>query len=105
VVRRVKVLPTPDAEITEAELECTLQNDRGDPQTQLFRLLCGLDAPLKMLVPVREYAGGCLSEGDRRGMTRPGARPLDGAKGPSVLWTPFLGAHGHGRREKGFFRA
>lgn len=53
-VRRVKVLPTPDAEITEAELECTLQNDRGDPQTQLFRLLCGLDAPLKMLVPVRD---------------------------------------------------
>lgn len=54
-VRRVKVLPTPDADITEVELECTRENgERGDPQTQLFRLLCGLDAPLRMLVQQRD---------------------------------------------------
>ena len=52
-VRRVKVLPTPRAEITEVELECDRQGgDRGDPQTQLFRLLCGLDAPIRMLYPL-----------------------------------------------------
>ena len=53
-VRRVKVLPTPDADITEVELECTRDGDRGDPQTQLFRLLCGLDAPLRMLTQQRD---------------------------------------------------
>lgn len=54
-VRRVKVLPTPDADITEVELECTrVGGDRGDPQTQLFRLLCGLDAPLRMLTQQRD---------------------------------------------------
>ena len=53
-VRRVKVLPTPDADITEVELECTCDGDRGDPQTQLFRLLCGLDAPLRMLTQQRD---------------------------------------------------
>ena len=52
-VRRVKVLPTPHAEITEVELECDRQGgERGDPQTQLFRLLCGLDAPIRMLYPL-----------------------------------------------------
>ena len=53
-VRRVKVLPSVDAHITEVELECDAQGDRGDPQTQLFRLLCALDAPLRMLVPQRD---------------------------------------------------
>ena len=54
-VRRVKVLPTQDVNLTQVELECSAAgNDRGDPQTQLFRLLCGLDAPLHMLTPVRE---------------------------------------------------
>ena len=54
-VRRVKVLPTQDVNLTQVELECSVgSNDRGDPQTQLFRLLCGLDAPLHMLTPVRE---------------------------------------------------
>lgn len=54
-LRRLKVLPTQDAGVTQVELECsTLANDRGDPQTQLFRLLCALDAPLKLLMPVKD---------------------------------------------------
>ncbi len=53
-VRRVKVLPASDASITEVELECSRTGDRGDPQTQLFRLLCALDAPLRLLVPQRD---------------------------------------------------
>lgn len=53
-VRRVRVLPGADANITEVELECTRGGDRGDPQTQLFRLLCALDAPLRMLVQQRD---------------------------------------------------
>ena len=49
-VRRVKVLPTLEEGVSEVELECSARgNDRGDPQTQLFRLLCGLDAPIRML--------------------------------------------------------
>lgn len=53
-VQRVKVLPTTNADFTEVLLECrTAGNDRGDPQTQLFRLLCGLDAPLRMLTQQR----------------------------------------------------
>ena len=53
-VRRVKVLPSADANITEVEMECSRSGDRGDPQTQLFRLLCALDAPLRLLVPQRD---------------------------------------------------
>lgn len=53
-VCRVKVLPATEENITEVELECDARSDRGDPQTQLFRLLCGLDAPLRMLVPQRD---------------------------------------------------
>ena len=53
-VRRVKVLPSAQAGVTEVELECTHGGDRGDPQTQLFRLLCALDAPLRMLVQQRD---------------------------------------------------
>lgn len=53
-VRRVKVLPSARASVTEVELECTAGDNRGDPQTQLFRLLCGLDAPLRMLVQQRD---------------------------------------------------
>ena len=50
-VRRVKTLPSMNTEISELELECTAGDQgRGDPQTQLFRLLCALDAPLRMLV-------------------------------------------------------
>lgn len=50
-VRRVKALPTHNVEISEVLIECDREGgDRGDPQTQLFRLLCGLDAPLRMLV-------------------------------------------------------
>lgn len=49
-VRRIRVLPTPNADITEVELECARgESPRGDAQTQLFRLLCALDAPLRML--------------------------------------------------------
>ena len=48
-VRRVEVLPTPDADITEAILEC-----RRDlkPEERLFTLLCGLQAPLLRLTPM-----------------------------------------------------
>lgn len=53
-VRRVKVLPSAQSGVTEVELECITDDDRGDPQTQIFRLLCGLDAPLRMLVQQRD---------------------------------------------------
>ena len=50
-VNRVQVLPTFDVEISEVRLVCSRGDvERGDPQTQLFRLLCALDAPLRMLV-------------------------------------------------------
>lgn len=53
-VRRVKVLPTPNADYTELELECVKETERGVAQAQLFRLLAGLDAPLMQLTPVRD---------------------------------------------------
>ena len=53
-VRRVKVLPTPNADYTELELECVKETERGNAQAQLFRLLAGLDAPLMQLTPVRD---------------------------------------------------
>ncbi len=54
-VRRVKTLPTRDVEISEVLLECDRDcGDRSDPQTQLFHLLCALDAPLRMLVQQRD---------------------------------------------------
>lgn len=49
-VRRVQMLPTFDVRISEVRLECTRGDDaHGDPQTQLFRLLCAMDAPLREL--------------------------------------------------------
>ena len=54
-VRRVKTLPTVDADVTEAVLECDASDQaHGTPQAQLFRLLCGLDAPINMLVQQRD---------------------------------------------------
>ena len=54
-VRRVKALPTMNVEISEVLLECSRDGgERGDPQTQLFRLLCALDAPLRLLTPQRD---------------------------------------------------
>lgn len=53
-VRRVKVLPTPNADYTELELDCVKETERGIAQAQLFRLLAGLDAPLMQLTPVRD---------------------------------------------------
>jgi len=50
-IRRVRVLNTMDITRTEAELECAPVPGADDPQTQLFRLLCGLDAPLYYLAP------------------------------------------------------
>lgn len=50
-IRRVRVLNTMDITRTEAELECAAVPGADDPQTQLFRLLCGLDAPLYYLAP------------------------------------------------------
>jgi len=49
-MRRIRVLPTQNADITEVEMECEAGcGERGDAQTQLFHLLCALDAPLRML--------------------------------------------------------
>ena len=54
-IRRVKTLPTADAAVTEALLECSPGDEaHGTPQAQLFRLLCGLDAPILMLVQERD---------------------------------------------------
>ena len=54
-VRRMKTLPTMNVEMSEVLLECERDGgERGDPQAQLFRLLCGLDAPIHMLVQQRE---------------------------------------------------
>ena len=54
-VRRVKTLPTMDVNVTEAVLECDASDKaQGTPQEQLFRLLCGLDAPINMLVQQRD---------------------------------------------------
>ena len=54
-VRRVKTHPSADAAVCEVSLECdSSPSERGDPQTQLFRLLCALDAPLRMLTPEKE---------------------------------------------------
>ena len=48
-VMRVEVLPTPDADITEAVLEC---RRNMQPETKLFTLLCGLQAPILRLMPM-----------------------------------------------------
>ncbi len=52
-VRRVKLLARQASGVTEVLLECT-RDSSPDPQTQLFRLLCGLDMPLRMLVQERD---------------------------------------------------
>ena len=52
-VRRVKALPSASTKVSEVLIECTRDSD-PDPQTQLFRLLCGLDAPIRMLMPERD---------------------------------------------------
>lgn len=48
-VKRVEVLPNQDADITEAVLECRRDMQ---PETKLFTLLCGLQAPLLRLMPM-----------------------------------------------------
>lgn len=48
-IKRICVLPTPDAEVTEAELECIKSRQ---PEERLFTLLCGLQAPLLRLTPL-----------------------------------------------------
>lgn len=54
-VRRVQHLPQRVPGVTEVRLECGPGSEEaGDPPTQLFRLLCGLDAPLKELRPETE---------------------------------------------------
>ena len=52
-VRRVKALPGPSRSVTEVLLECD-PSASPDPQTQLFSLLCGLNAPLRMLTQERD---------------------------------------------------
>ena len=47
-VRRIKILPTMDTQVTEVSMECDATGEE-DPQTQLFRLLCALNAPIRML--------------------------------------------------------
>lgn len=54
-LQRWKVLPSQMEGVTRLEMECTTEhNDRGNPQTQLFRLLCGLDAPILSLTTVTD---------------------------------------------------
>ncbi len=48
-VKRVEVMPTPDADNTEAILECCRELQ---PEMKLFTLLCGLQAPLLRLTPM-----------------------------------------------------
>ncbi len=48
-VKRMEVLPTPDADITEAILECRRDMQ---PEMKLFTLLCGLQAPILRLTPM-----------------------------------------------------
>ena len=52
-VRRVKVLPSADAAVTEVLLECGAMSGEL-PQVQLFRLLSGLDAPILTLAQERD---------------------------------------------------
>lgn len=52
-VRRVKALPGTVRDVTEVLLECT-PDASPDPQTQLFNLLCGLNAPLRMLTQEKD---------------------------------------------------
>lgn len=50
-VRRVRTVSSAGAAVSEVLLECTPgAPGQDDPQTQLFHLLCALDAPLRMLV-------------------------------------------------------
>lgn len=51
-VQRVKALPGSRKGVTEVLLECS-PDASPDPQTQLFSLLCGLNAPLRMLTQER----------------------------------------------------
>ena len=51
-VQRVKALPGTTKAVTEVLLECDPAAS-PDPQTQLFSLLCGLNAPLRMLTQER----------------------------------------------------
>ena len=53
-VRRVRTLPGSGAAVTEALLECDPERGEGSPQEQLFRLLCGLDAPILSLTRERD---------------------------------------------------
>ena len=51
-VQKVKTLPGTGTEVTEVLLTCDATAS-PDPQTQLFSLLCRLNAPLHMLSPQR----------------------------------------------------
>lgn len=51
-VQRVRVQPGTTSAVTEVLLECS-PDAEPDAQTQLFRLLCGLDAPLRALTQER----------------------------------------------------
>ena len=52
-VQRIRTLPSSAPGVTEVELECSPAAS-PDPQTQLFNLLCGLNAPLRMLTQERD---------------------------------------------------
>lgn len=53
-MRRVKLLNSRGG-VCELQLECApAQPGQEEPQTQLFRLLCGLDMPIHMLAPQRD---------------------------------------------------
>ena len=55
-VRRVRTRPAGEAGLTECILTCEPGADprRGEAQTQIFRLLCALDAPIRLLAPERD---------------------------------------------------
>ncbi len=52
-VRRCKVQHQPDKNVTEVLIECD-RAAQPDAQTQLFHLLCGLDAPIRSLTAERD---------------------------------------------------
>ena len=51
-VERAETLPTMNADITELRLSCRV--DAGDPRDEVFRLLSGLNAPIRQMTEERD---------------------------------------------------
>ena len=71
-MRRVKALPTRTIEVSEVLLECDAAAV-PDAQTQLFRLLCGLDAPIRMLVEEHDSLETVFLRATDEGVKNPAA--------------------------------